>query len=569
MNLTVRCDGSYRTFELVGNLPDALTGAHKNPRSLNYAGAWNAAVDFLVMNRFLLDLRLITLQFSSLGHIITLEQFLAAGGFDEALDTTDECVLDFWLRHYEVQGEKERYEVQMKTILASPMSPILAMKMKIRQGDLPWEEDIATPPSPTAPTSRSLPQARQLTLCVTFGDVHLADQFFQSYIKHVPQGVEIHLVACLYRIASHELEALITQRQCTFHSKKILPESWGNEQGSQGKIGPWYHKTEHQHGVSWGRSVLHRAASLYSQTEAMWILDDDVLFDENSFASAFHQIEKLKQDGCKVGIGAILGDAPIPPSYMVRTQTIDFFYSRFLKHYASSFTPLQDFQFHDMHHDLSTEATHHLEFPIGVGTVVTSPTFDGSVLQGRSLTRSVHCEWKEQGSLLARGGNTLVIGREVLEHFPNMAPMIGGIMCRRGDTLWARRIQSEHPGWIRNVHVSLIQRRQNSFDFGRVDTVRGDMLGSMLVRHHGHPQQTIHNLLESVFNREARLICNLKRTLALLCLLHVEQETQLPLVRLLEQTELTPWPENLSEELEHFINTYSRDANKFKQAQGV
>ena len=46
MNLTVRCDGSYRTFELVGNLPDALTGAHKNPRSLNYAGAWNAAVDF-------------------------------------------------------------------------------------------------------------------------------------------------------------------------------------------------------------------------------------------------------------------------------------------------------------------------------------------------------------------------------------------------------------------------------------------------------------------------------------------------------------------------------------------
>jgi hypothetical protein len=75
--------------------------------------------------------------------------------------------------------------------------------------------------------------------------------------------------------------------------------------------------------------------------------------------------------------------------------------------------------------------------------------------------------------------------------------------------------------------------------------------------------------VESVFNREARLICNLTRTLALLCLLHVEQEKQLPLVRLLEEMELTPWPENLIEELEHFTNTYSRDAKKFKQAQGV
>ena len=63
----------------------------------------------------------------------------------------------------------------------------------------------------------------------------------------------------------------------------------------------------------------------------MWILDDDVIFQHDSFINALHQFDDLISRGAKVGIGAILGDAPLLPPYIVRTQAIDFFYAGFLK----------------------------------------------------------------------------------------------------------------------------------------------------------------------------------------------------------------------------------------------
>ena len=68
-----------------------------------------------------------------------------------------------------------------------------------------------------------------------------------------------------------------------------------------------------------------------------------------------------------------------------------------------------------------------------------------------------------------------------------MAPNLGGIMCRRGDTLWTKRIQSEHPEWIGNANVAQ-QRRHGEFHFGTRNGVRGDIMGSMLVRLHDRPE---------------------------------------------------------------------------------
>ncbi len=90
----------------------------------------------------------------------------------------------------------------------------------------------------------------------------------------------------------------------------------------------------------------------------------------------------------------------------------------------------------------------------------------------------------------------------------------------------------------------------------------------MLVRHHDQPEGGVGGILLAVFNREARLISNLKRTLALLDLMEVRSSEQKHVGRLLDSLEQTPWPENLAEHLEFFINTYPLDAEKFKQAQG-
>jgi hypothetical protein len=298
-------------------------------------------------------------------------------------------------------------------------------------------------------------------------------------------------------------------------------------------------------------------------------LDDDVAFSQASLRDALHEFDVMKSDGRKVGIGAVLGDAPIPPSYMVRTQTIDFYYAHFLSGNGQAASVPQEMLFHDMHHDLSTENTYHLEYPLGLDQAHNHGGFNAGVLHGKSLTRAVHSNWKNRNQLLARGGNTLVLGNDVLLRFPNVAPNLAGIMCRRGDTLWTRRIQAEHPEWIGNANVALEQRRHDDFHFGTRNGVRGDILGSMLVRLHDRPDLSEDEMYDFVILREARLISNLTRTLTLLRLMQVDEAEQRPLTQLLDELEQTPWPEDLSEQVISFIKTYPLDAAKFQQAQGV
>ena len=570
MNITVACDESYRTFELIGELPEQLSGVHQNPRSLNYAGAWNAAVDVLVAHRFSHQISSIQLQFETSESTMKVAGFLDAGGFDEALDSGLECRSEFWLRFYEANGDDGRCSEHMTTILSSSMSPRLRQKMDLRRGIL-FLEGAHSPPlnSSTTAVTKGAPDTTEITLCVTFGDLRLATQFFQSLSKHAPGNINFHLVACCFQVSPDEIEALLMEHPSLLKSHKTLPESWGHDQGREGKMGPWYVDESHQRGVSWGRCVLHRAAALFSPTEAMWILDDDVKFSQESLRDVLHEFDAMKSAGRKVGIGAVLGDAPIPPAYMVRTQTIDFYYAHFLSGNGQVVSVPQEMLFHDMHHDLSTENTYHLEYPLGLDLAYNHGGFNAGVLHGKSLTRAVHSNWKNRNQLLARGGNTLVLGNEVLLQFPNMAPNLGGIMCRRGDTLWTKRIQSEHPEWIGNANVALEQRRHEGFHFGTRNGVRGDILGSMLVRLHDRPDFSRDEMYDCVLLREARLISNLKRTLALLRLMLVDETEQRPLARLLDELEQTPWPKDLSDHLASFIKTYPLDAVKFQQAQGA
>ena len=570
MNITVACDESYRTFQLVGELPEPLSGVHQNPRSLNYAGAWNAAVDLLIARRFILQLHLIQLQFEPDESTMRLADFLNAGGFDEALDSASECRSECWLRFHEASGDDEGYSTQMAMLLESPMSPRLRLKMDLRRGILPVEGARSAPFSTSAKAVKpGAPETTEITLCITFGDLHLATQFFQSLSQSAPENVDLHLVACCFQVLPHEIEMLLKEHPSLLKSHKTLPESWGHDQGKDGQMGPWYVEESHRRGVSWGRCVLHRAAALFSPTETMWILDDDVVFSEASLQDAFHEFDVMKSEGRKVGIGAVLGDAPIPPSYMVRTQTIDFYYAHFLTGSNQTASVPQEMLFHDMHHDLATQHTYHLEYPLGLAQAHVHGGFNAGILHGKSLTRAVHSRWKNQSRLLPRGGNTLVLGNEVLLRFPNMAPNLGGIMCRRGDTLWTKRIQSEHPEWIGNANVALEQRRHDEFHFGTRNGVRGDIMGSMLVRLHDRPEFSEDEMHEFVLLREARLISNLKRTLTLLKLMQVDEAEQRPLARLLDELEQTPWPEDLRDHLSSFIKTYPLDAVKFQQAQGA
>ena len=281
MNITVACDESYRTFELIGELPEPLSGVHQNPRSLNYAGAWNAAVDVLVAHRFSHQISSIQLQFEPSESTMKVAGFLDAGGFDEALDSDLECRSEFWLRFYEANGDDDRYSEHMTTILSSSMSPNLRQKMDLRRGILPVR-GARSPPLNTSTTAVKLgsPETTEITLCVTFGDLRLATQFFQSLSKHAPEDINFHLVSCCFQVSPDDIEALLMKHPSLLKSHKTLPESWGHDQGREGKMGPWYVDESHRRGVSWGRCVLHRAAAFFTYGSDV-DLDDDVVFSKH------------------------------------------------------------------------------------------------------------------------------------------------------------------------------------------------------------------------------------------------------------------------------------------------
>ena len=572
MNLTVAFDATYRTFEWIGELPEFLTGSQTNTRSLNFSGVWNAAVDFLVVQRFTVELSSISIQLHPDDTCMSIDDFLHAGGFDEAIEPPEEALQELRLRVFEAQGATEQYAQQMLSMHEHPMSPWLRWKMDLRQGTPSQVEGLESQTEVSREESglHHPPICREITVCVTFGDALLMRQFLESLAESVSEiDLNIHLVACCFRLPHSEVERAVHSAGSFLNSAVVLQESWGHRQGKVGALGPWYLDASVQQGVSWGRCVLHRAAAMYAPTEAMWVLDDDVKFTADTVTKALHALDLMKAEGRKVGVGAVLGDAPIPPSYMVRTQTVDFFYAQFLQPGEQTVSPPLDLMFHDVHHDLSTESSHHLEFPLGIDRAQQHHRFNSGVLHGKSLTRAVHRQWKARVHLLPRGGNTLVLGTEPLLQYPNMAPRLGGIMCRRGDTLWTKRIEAERPGWIGNVNVALIQRRQDDFQFGSLDGVRGDILGSMLARWHNRQEMGVEDIIHSALVREARLISNLKRTVVLLKMMHVDEVHTRPLCRLLEDLEHTPWPQKIGKDIIQFMKAYPLDALKFQQAQGV
>ena len=118
MNIEIECGRQHRSLEFVGDLPEPLRGVHRHSRSFTFAGAWNAAVELLVANRFILDLHSITIQFSPSEPKVRLDHSLRAGGFDESLQSFEETKSEFWLRLFETSDDAERYAKQMARILS-------------------------------------------------------------------------------------------------------------------------------------------------------------------------------------------------------------------------------------------------------------------------------------------------------------------------------------------------------------------------------------------------------------------------------------------------------------------
>jgi hypothetical protein len=547
-----------------------LLFSHENNRLESLPCCLNHGVDVLLTHRFELGMELLNLVFPQIQIEVPLEEFLLAGGFDEALHS-ENWVDEFKLRWHEVTGNHADYTLQLEVLNSASPSRYLSKKLSLRNGNLePFNTEMSREKHDGVKNFEIGNNSRlEMTLGVTLGSFNLAEQFLKSLSDSICEYDSLHLVVCCFRLDESEVKSLISSSNIPFLSVKVLSEAWGYEKAVAGVLGPWYVEKNLCSGVSWGRCVLHRALAEFSPTPVMWILDDDVMITQNSLAEVYSSIQLMQGAGATVGIGVVIGDGPIPPPYMVRTQLVDFYYASCLEQSCVPFESISpDLHFHDMHHDLAMSNTSHLEYPIGVNVAHRVGSFDLGVFNGKSLTRKVHSQWKSKPEILTRGGNTIVIGKRPLLDYSNMAPSCGGITLRRGDTFWTKQILEFLPSSIMNIPVSLVQNRLSDFQFGTLNGIRGDILGSILSRLLFSKKDCQREVVQLSQLREARLIANLYRSKALMGLMNITGKELHALEKLLNDLVVTDWPQSVTNELGYFLKNYTIQMKEFQYKGG-
>lgn len=236
-----------------------------------------------------------------------------------------------------------------------------------------------------------------------------------------------------------------------------------------GTLGTFYEPKGRRTGIAFGRTVLHHylyEEALALSDPAVWILDDDVRLDSATVGDPPRPLEGVslaealltwRGEGVSVVIGQIVGDPPLPALRTVRGQLVDLF------HMLASFegegggalmAQWRSQRYHpayaDYHYDLSLQRFDHLEHPFlarphedaqdQAGTLERLLQDASHIADGRAPFRPamrVPTSLDARDEVPTRGGNTIVLDLECLRRYPNLAPFVGNLALRRGDTLWA------------------------------------------------------------------------------------------------------------------------------------
>ena len=419
-----------------------------NLRTNNTPGRYNFSVERLIANRFQIGLSFLhdKLSFPEIDLDVSLIEFLRAGGFAES-------EAEYFLEDFLIRLNPDRRLVDYRNNISMESSLYQKLTLLLEKGD--HQDDNGDLVQEIEPQTQYILD-HNITFGVTIGCKKLGEQFLQSIFSTFSKSFErLSLVICCFNIEVNEIENLLLQAKIPSHKAVIIGEDWGYNKANEGSLGNWFLDESNQSGVSFGRAILHRALFEFSMNDINWILDDDVVFNSQNLLELNISIHSMQQNNQIVGIGAILDDAPLPPAYIIRTQSIDFYYASLSKKVANWEFDVRGLSTHDLHHDLSTTRTDHLEIPIGLEKAQKINLDDWSICSGKSLTRPIHREWELLDKVPTRGGNTLILDKLPLIKWPNVAPNCGGIQFRRGDTIWARLIEQEFPELICPIPLAL------------------------------------------------------------------------------------------------------------------
>ena len=462
-------------------------------------------------------------------------------------------VEEFKLRYFEVLRNEESYLEIHKKLLSFEHCKYLNLKMKARIGLF---SEFSCKNESVASSAIEEQFARKdithLTLGVTVSDLKLFQQFLSSLSTSITTGDSLEIIVCCHKIEAQLVTRLIGKFGI-FSNSKVIPEKWGHLMGETGELEENYKKERNRTGVSWGRTVLHRALFEYSNFERIWILDEDMVFSEKSLIELDCSLDMMHRGNKIVGVGKITGDAPLPAAYTISSQMCDFFYSSFAEEKKSIKPLFSELFFHDMHHDLATSRTYHVEFPLGIHNTL-NKDYDKKILYGKSITRTVHSNFSEDDIIISRGGNTLLTSRNPLIEYSNSTPRICNVSLRRGDTHWVTRAKKHLKEAVTNIDLSLDQRRNDDFSFTTLNGVRGDIMGSILSRILQSTSGDKLDFRSECMIRESRLICNLVRTGELMKIMSLPNE-QIQLVNdLQDHLIVSEWCDSMNEDLRKFLN---------------
>ena len=529
-------------------------------RTKNIAGLYNFAVEKIIAKRFLYQMPFMDekILFPDIDLEIGLKDFCEIGGFDESENL-------YFLEEF--LHRKQNFSQLIDINPSDVEDSSFKQKVSIITNSDNWDNSkTRVNEAPELITSPPIKFNENITIGLTVGSGEHFEKLLQSFcLSFSSELYNFSFIICCFGIEKEAIGAIF--RRFNFDESRfhILEENWGFEQAKLGNLGEWLVSLENCSGVSFGRCVLHRAIFVYSKHDTIWILDDDIVFSDNNRLQLHEAIKDMRRRKLQVGVGAITGDAPLPAPYIIRTQAVDFYYASYAKQKPSWKDYGIEKSNHEIHHDLSTIRTDHLEVPIGVDRAFDVPISQWSIFSGKSITRTIHNDWETFVGIPTRGGNTLLLSRNPLVNWPNVAPRCGEIQFRRGDTIWARLIERDNPELIGNIRISLSQVRDSSANyFSSIENIRGDILGSMFTRSLKDGIIKPSMILENAELREARLIMNLMRSHFILDQLNYNRTHLEKLGELISDLLKTPLPKNLYEELDSFIETFSDKINTFR-----
>ena len=253
--------------------------------------------------------------------------------------------------------------------------------------------------------------------------------------------------------------------------------------------------------IAIARTLVQRRAfeRATASRAAVWILDEDLrllpLLEavRRGEPPLSERVRQLRAGRVDVAVGAILGAPPLPARSTVRVNLEDV--ARHLDLVAAldpeaawpDFSaenarvrralPEYYYDFSRAHEDAGARPMW-LERAFDGETVRSA--FErlaravGGLLEGAPITREIpeSPALDADPSPLARGGNTLVLKPALLAQIPNVAPCIGGRVCRRSDMLWARLAVALEGARFTRAPIPALHDRsgpgRSSFDFDKL-----------------------------------------------------------------------------------------------------